>query len=829
MPKSGSRIASALLVCFVCMAVTLPLQYAYLWLPPSVSKWMGVADSWSYFVPGAFFLDSSIRGGEFPLWNPLILCGQPFAANPQSAAFYPPNLLRSVLMFAPTAAGSLVSLRILAVAHLALAFVGMFCFVRDHRLSNSAAVVGAFTFAYCTLFSIYAVGQWVCLAAFSWLPVLMLLLRRALLAQAARQRVVYGLCLGMIFGMSLLAGHPQSTSYVGLALGAYAVAFRLLERVGNGEPAKPGWVSNIGSDALVFGLLLAVAVLVGAAVLLPGLELAELSTRGRGAPLSVAVKAPYPIRLLPYHLHVGVLLLACAALTRRPRRDAILYLVLFYVGFDCFVGTHLPIGLAVRRFLPYRMGSSNWSSPMWAFPLGVLAAYGLDALGRWKPGTVRAVALAGVGVGCVALYAWWPFTRMPSSWFLRLFPLVTTMAIATAGAVTTKRLLRPLILVLVVAEGLAWNAYAVSSSISRSLYEGDMAKLSGRVEMSKANRRYPCKSPNTLVLELTPEMTGAEPAQLLAVQTVLAPSESQYARIVTVKAVTARNHMGNLLLKRRFWLARQYVDADLPPRTQSFPVATTAFLKDAPPLPVPEIALSELPARSVSETVVETDLTRRLLGRATRTKTEAGFEIAMGPVEKGLLHGALRLHYTSAGEARLETVLRDVRSDRWVYGKQHVLPPRPQGNGRVEIPLPDFAAFECTLSVFPAGPGGDVRFTEAYLLSDQNDEDRLINILSARANSIDLEVGPLEGHRILTFVDAAYPGWRAHVDGEEVPILLAAGAFKAIVLPPGIHRVTFEFRPWRVYVGLGISVFGVLSALGALTWIGLGEKRRKRA
>ena len=201
----------------------------------------------------------------------------------------------------------------------------------------------------------------------------------------------------------------------------------------------------------------------------------------------------------------------------------------------------------------------------------------------------------------------------------------------------------------------------------------------------------------------------------------------------------------------------------------------------------------------------------------------------MGPVEKGPLHGALRLHYTSAGEARLETVLRDVRSDRWVYGKQHVLPPRPQGNGRVEIPLPDFAAFECALSVFPADPGGDVRFTEAYLLSDQNDEDRLINILSARANSIDVEVGPLEGHRILTFVDGAYPGWRAHVDGEEVPILLAAGAFKAIVLPPGIHRVAFEFRPWRVYVGLGISVFGVLSALGALTWIGLGEKRRKRA
>jgi len=814
------------------MAVTLPLQYAYLWWPPSLSKWMGAMDSSCYFVPGAFFLDSSIRAGELPLWNPLMLCGQPFAANPQSALFYPPNLLRSLLTYVPTATGSLVSLRLLAVAHLALAFVGMFLFVREHRLSRKAAIVGAFAFAYCALFSVYAVGQWVCLAAFSWLPVLALLLRRALRARAVRRRVAFALWIGLLLGMSLLAGHPQSTVYVGLTLLAYGAAWRLAEHAAAGRKAGPSLASIIGSDALVFVLLFAVAAAVGAALLLPGQELAALSTRGKDAGLPVTFRVQDPIRLLPHRLPVGLLLLACAALIHRPRREVVVYLLLLYVGFDCFVGNRLPIGLAVRWLLPFQMGSSNWASPMWSFPLGVLAAYGLDALAAPHPRGQRRVACGAgivvVGASVVALYAWWPFTRMPPFTCVGLVALAGTVAIAMATAAGTRHL-SVLVLVLVVAETLAWNAYTVSSKIARAGYDGETAPLRAHVEMSRANRRYPSERPNGLVFELTPEMTGAEPAQLLATQRVLVPSESRFVRIVTMDDVTAQNHLGNLVLKRRFWLARQYVDAELPPGTRPFPVATTVFVKDAPPLPVPEIALPSLPRRSVSPAVVETDLTQFLLDAATRERTEAGFEVVVGPVEKGPLHGALRLHYQGTGEARLRTVLRDTRSDRWAYGKDQVLRPGPEGNGRVEIPLPDFSAFECILSVLPAGAKSEVRLTEAYLLTDQRDEDRLIQILSARANSIDVEVGPLDGPRILTFVDAFYPGWRAQVDGEDVPILRADSAFKAVVVPRGTHRVAFEFRPWRVYAGLLISTAGVLSAVGALIGIGLGEARRRRA
>src|SRR5262245_5864905 len=34
--------------------------------------------------PNALFLQRSLQAGEFPLWRPLLMSGQPFAANPLS-------------------------------------------------------------------------------------------------------------------------------------------------------------------------------------------------------------------------------------------------------------------------------------------------------------------------------------------------------------------------------------------------------------------------------------------------------------------------------------------------------------------------------------------------------------------------------------------------------------------------------------------------------------------------------------------------------------------------------------------------------------------------
>jgi hypothetical protein len=67
--------------------------------------------------------------------------------------------------------------------------------------------------------------------------------------------------------------------------------------------------------------------------------------------------------------------------------------------------------------------------------------------------------------------------------------------------------------------------------------------------------------------------------------------------------------------------------------------------------------------------------------------------------------------------------------------------------------------------------------------------------------------------------DAYYPGWRASIDGQDAPLYRADYAIRGVMLPPGQHRVRFDYSLRRFYLGAGVSVLSLL-ALGALAWTG---------
>jgi hypothetical protein len=67
---------------------------------------------------------------------------------------------------------------------------------------------------------------------------------------------------------------------------------------------------------------------------------------------------------------------------------------------------------------------------------------------------------------------------------------------------------------------------------------------------------------------------------------------------------------------------------------------------------------------------------------------------------------------------------------------------------------------------------------------------------------------------ILVFSDSYYPGWVADVDGRETPIYRANLTQRAVVVPPGEHRVRFRFRPMTVVVGFCLSLASLLVLLG---------------
>ncbi len=49
---------------------------------------------------------------------------------------------------------------------------------------------------------------------------------------------------------------------------------------------------------------------------------------------------------------------------------------------------------------------------------------------------------------------------------------------------------------------------------------------------------------------------------------------------------------------------------------------------------------------------------------------------------------------------------------------------------------------------------------------------------------------------MLALHDVYYPGWIAEIDGRQVPILRADVLFRGLEVPPGQHRVVFQFKPF---------------------------------
>ena len=100
-------------------------------------------------------------------------------------------------------------------------------------------------------------------------------------------------------------------------------------------------------------------------------------------------------------------------------------------------------------------------------------------------------------------------------------------------------------------------------------------------------------------------------------------------------------------------------------------------------------------------------------------------------------------------------------------------------------------------------------------------------IVADEGTRIRISVSPTAaGYLVLT--DSDYPGWIAHVDGEERPILLANYFYRAVPVRPGDREVVFTYRSRPFELGRRIS-----AATLALLVIGLGLvpvlRRRKLA
>jgi hypothetical protein len=73
-----------------------------------------------------------------------------------------------------------------------------------------------------------------------------------------------------------------------------------------------------------------------------------------------------------------------------------------------------------------------------------------------------------------------------------------------------------------------------------------------------------------------------------------------------------------------------------------------------------------------------------------------------------------------------------------------------------------------------------------------------------------------EGGGFLVLSENAYPGWRARVDGREVPIARADVTLQGVVVPAGTHRVEFTMESRSLRAGMIVSAIAAVLCLGLM-------------
>ena len=185
----------------------------------------------------ALFQSREMAAGRLPLWSPGSYGGFPFVADPQAAVFYPVRWL-TILGSLPWGYTYYV-LEFEGILHLWLAGLFTYLLAYDILRRQDAALVSAIVFGLGGYLTSYPLLQLAILETITWLPLIMLLLRRAMReVTAVHLRPL--LAAALFLGVAFTAGHPQTFLQISYFIAAYAIflgwqrgwAFGTLAKVG---------------------------------------------------------------------------------------------------------------------------------------------------------------------------------------------------------------------------------------------------------------------------------------------------------------------------------------------------------------------------------------------------------------------------------------------------------------------------------------------------------------------------------------------------------------------------------------------------------------------
>jgi hypothetical protein len=415
-----------------------------------------LSDQLLYFSPWRQFMREEFLAGHFPLWNPFILAGVPFAACVQAAPFHP---LNAGLLWLPAVSFSLVS------SFLKLFCAGVFTGLHLRRLgaSERGAIMSAVVFSlggFMVAWLGHPHTNTACL-----LPALFWTLGRL----ADRPSLRNASLLGLFTGLALLGGHPPTMLHVFGAAAAYAVFLAV-------RAPRPDRLPFIGLSLLAVFLGAGLA----APALLPYLEYHGLSSTGdassglarwgtrlspwlilhllmplasgspaRGAEILAGLFGlGYESNFIERAAWTGLIPLGFAALAvvRRRRHGE----VLFHAGLALF-GLMAALGAPplpwLWRILPgYSEVNPTRLLLMWSFAVAVLAGLGVELDAADFPAADRRILRWSLGLTVVLAFVVYWIMVWRSLSELRLAEVLfvaAAMGLFLAECIATQRMFDP--------------------------------------------------------------------------------------------------------------------------------------------------------------------------------------------------------------------------------------------------------------------------------------------------------------------------------------------------------------------------------------------------
>ncbi len=232
------------------------------------------------------FLAGSIRQGDWPLWDPYTFSGHVFSGEMQTGAFYP--LYFPLALFPLTENGLLhpALYHVLwGVSHFLCAWF-MLRLVRELGLGDFAGILAGVCFSFGGLMG--HIPDWPhMLNSGIWLPLIFLLLLKALNAGGTARAVWYACACGLCLGLSILAGGLHLAIMQGIVI-VTAAAYRRQWRRG----------TLVAATACLVGFA------AGAIQLLPSIEYSRLALRFVGVGMPPGHRIPYKYLTDNLYAHV---------------------------------------------------------------------------------------------------------------------------------------------------------------------------------------------------------------------------------------------------------------------------------------------------------------------------------------------------------------------------------------------------------------------------------------------------------------------------------------------------------------------------------------------